>query len=98
MEVEFYKWEDFTMEKLHEQIQAKCVSIGFQSESVTVRIHGKPGADKERPDYWTVYAVFEKDGQKRTMSRVLKPSDVTQELERSVTTARSMMSSRAPTP
>ena len=96
MEVEFFKWEEFTMAKLHEQIQAKSVSIGFQSQGVTVRIHGKPGVDKDRPDYWTIYAVFEQDGKKRTMSRILPPKDVTQELERSVATARSMVSSQPP--
>lgn len=95
MEVEFFKWEDFTMEKLHEQIQAKSVSIGFQSKGVTVRIHGKPGSNKDRPNHWTIYAVFEQDGKKRTMSRILAPEAVTQELERSVTTARSMMSSQS---
>ena len=97
MEVEMFKWEDFTMDKLHEQIQAKKVGIGFRAKGLTVSVFGKPGGDEERPDWWTVYAVFEEEGKpKRTMSRKLSPQAVTIELESSIKTARQMVSSRLP--
>jgi hypothetical protein len=108
MEVEFFKWEDFKMETLHQQIAAGCVSIGFQVErtvgsgpgahleTTTVRIHGRLGEDKDRPHHWKIFAIFEQNGNKRTMSRICGPNDVKEELERSVNTARSMMSARRP--
>lgn len=95
MEVEIFNWEDFKMEKLHEQIQTGSVGIGFRAGGLTVSVYGKSGGDKDRPDWWTVYAVFEEDGKpKRTMSRKLAPKDVTLELERSVKTAQQMVSTR----
>lgn len=108
MEVEFFKWDEFKMETLHKQIEAGSVSIGFQvqhpvgygpdakMQTTTVRIHGRPGEVEGRPDHWKVFAVFEQGEQKRTMSRICKPDEVKQELERSVNTARSMMSARRP--
>ena len=85
------------MDLLHKQIQEKCVSIGFRVKGLTIRIHGKPGEDQDRPDWWKVFAVLEEDGKpKRTMSRVMSPTEVTKELESSVTTARAMLSHRVP--
>jgi hypothetical protein len=95
MEVEQFEWKEFKMEKLHEQIQAGCVSIGFRKGNLTVRIHGRPGEVEGRPQHWKIFAVFCEDGKPdRTMSRILAPDQVTLELERSVNTARSMMASR----
>ena len=99
MEVQQFEWKEFKMETLHEQIQAGSVSIGFQENGLTVKIHGQAGTDKTRPDKWTIYAVFKEDGkQERTQSRIMSSDGVKLELERSVNSAKAMLALRVPPP
>jgi hypothetical protein len=91
-----YNFKEFKMETLHEQIKLGHVDIEFQTKDLKVRVHGGFGIDG-RPDKWTIFAVFEEAGKpKRTQSRILLPKDAAQELERSVQSARAMVTSRAP--
>ncbi len=95
MEVELFKWEDFKIEILQQQIQNRVVGVGFESGGTKITIFGQP--DPENKNLWTVYAVFEKNGSKRTMSKKgITDVDIQKELEQNVRTARSILSSSFP--
>jgi hypothetical protein len=100
MEVEFFDWKEFKMEKLDEQIQNGAVFIGFSQAAEK----GKPGimikiTGKLENSKWTAFVVFEKDGKTRTMSRKnMTTEEATSELRRSIHSAKSILAGQISLP
>lgn len=90
MEVDYFKWEEFTAEALDKQIASGIVSIGFQVDKTIIKVYGKP----EEKSKWTVFVSIEKDGSpKRTMSKKnLTDEQAKTEFHTSVNIARDILS------
>ena len=87
MEIEFFDWKEFKMDKLDEQLNNGAVFIGFQEKSTLIKITASQENSK-----WTAFVVFEKDGKTRTISRKNMTTDeATKELRRSIHSAKSIL-------
>jgi hypothetical protein len=94
MEVEFFDWKEFKMEKLDEQLQNGAVFIGFQQPGIMIKITAKLEDSK-----WTAHLVFEKDGKTRTMSRKnMTTAEATKELRSSIHSAKSILAGQISIP